>query len=125
MSEDAKLRYCGHCGTTYETRHPGDCPKCGCDNRVGNERFPHLQQVNELQAEIERLRAENQRLTQAVRSYASHHPLNLKSPRQIQYDLLAICGDKHMHVAGRHEECAICQRNFRDDVHIRAGEGDG
>ena len=58
--QDGVLRRCGHCGETYESRHPGNCPTCGCDNRVGNERFPHFQ-------EAERLRAENQRLRRALR----------------------------------------------------------
>ena len=71
---------------------------------------------------ISKLEAENQRLREALRSYANHHPLNLKSPRQIQQDLLAICGDKHMHVAGIRDACAICHRDLRDDVHIRRGE---
>ena len=57
--QDGVLRRCGHCGETYESRHPGNCPTCGCDNRVGNERFPHFQ-------EAERLRAENQRMREAL-----------------------------------------------------------
>ena len=72
--------------------------------------------------ECKLLRAENQRLRETLRSYANHHPLNLKSPGQIQRDLLAICGDKHMHVAGIGDTCAICHRDLRDDVHTRGGE---
>ena len=76
----------------------------------------------ELLVYVDRLRAENQRLNEAVRSYVNHHLLNLKSPGQIQRDLLAICGDKHMHVAGIGDTCAICHRDLRDDVHTRGGE---
>lgn len=58
----------------------------------------------------------------AIRRYANHQPLDVKSPREIQRELLAIAGDEHVHVASTSDACLICGRDLRDDVHIRADQ---
>ena len=56
----------------------------------------------------------------ALRRYASHAPLDLLSPRELQADLLAIAGNKHMHRASiGSDACWICGRDLRDAVHER------
>jgi len=59
-------------------------------------------------------------IEQAIRDYANHEPLDLKSAHEIQSDLLAIAGEKHIHKAGINSDaCAICGRDIRNEVHYR------
>lgn len=59
----------------------------------------------------------------ALKRYASHQPLDLKTPREIQQDLLAIAGETHWHRASiGSDECLICGRDLRDSVHRRQSE---
>lgn len=64
---------------------------------------------------------EHGRVCRAIGHYASHAPLDLKSPREIQHDLFAICGEPHVHVASiGSDECDLCGRDLRHETHARA-----
>jgi len=57
-------------------------------------------------------------LSAALRRYANCQPLDLKTPQEIQRELLAIAGDKHRHVASIGDDsCNICGRDLRDEIH--------
>ena len=67
----------------------------------------------------DRLFADYERVTRAVRNYASHQPLDLMTPGDIQRDLLAIAGDKHRHRASiGSDDCLVCGRDLRHEVHL-------
>ncbi len=81
---------------------------------------------------IHEVAADLKRLVGAIQTYAAIQPLDLK----IRDDLRAIAGQKHTHVrniGGGGDQCLICQRDLRDEVHFRAalsdnrdnGNGDG
>lgn len=58
----------------------------------------------------------------ALWRYANHAPLDLKSPSEIQRDLLAIAGTPHIHVAGHSDglhidECALCGQDIHCKIH--------
>lgn len=70
--------------------------------------------------DVEIVEREKARICRAIGHYASHAPLDLKTAREIQADLFAICGHRHNHVASvGSDECDLCGRDLRHDVHIR------
>tara|TARA_Y100000034_G_C6794083_1_gene355760 strand:- start:284 stop:511 length:228 start_codon:yes stop_codon:yes gene_type:complete len=58
---------------------------------------------------------------EAVRNYANYHPIDLKTPREIQLDLLSITGDVHCFQpnCGDQDLCNLCGRHIRNPVHAR------
>lgn len=63
---------------------------------------------------------EYERIKCAIRRYASHEPLELKSPREIQTDLLSIAGQEHRHRAKIGDDsCLLCGRDMSHEVHKR------
>jgi len=66
----------------------------------------------------ERVFADYERLKAAIRRYASHQPLDLKTPRELQEELLAIAGEPHRHRASIGDDsCLLCGRDLRNEVH--------
>ena len=62
--------------------------------------------------------ADYERLLSAIRRYASHQPLDLKTPSEIQADLLAIAGEPHRHKASVGDDsCLLCGRDLRNEIH--------
>ena len=55
---------CRICGSVTT---PGNCDICGCDNRTGNDRFPHFRQLEKCLERIAELEAENKRLREALK----------------------------------------------------------
>jgi hypothetical protein len=63
------------------------------------------------------LEHEYRRICLAICHYASHAPL--KSPREIQRDLFAICGEPHAHVASiGSDACDLCRHDLRHEIHL-------
>lgn len=61
-----------------------------------------------------------ERLEGAIRHYACQQPLDLKSAREIQADLLSIAGDEHYHVRSIGDDrCLICGHDLRHEIHKR------
>lgn len=76
---------------------------------------------------LEAVSAEKARICRALGQYARLAPLDLKSPGEIQRDLIAILGERHGHVASiGSDECGLCGHDLRHGVHIRSDglEGD-
>lgn len=74
-------------------------------------------------SELRRLRKNERTIVDAIRRYANHVPLDLKSPRQIQRELLGIAGDEHVYVnRAVGDACLICGRDSLDDAHIKLDE---
>jgi hypothetical protein len=61
-----------------------------------------------------------ERLKSAILRYARHHPLDLRTLREFQEDLLSIAGKPHQHrnrgLVGD-DSCLLCGRDLSDDVH--------
>ncbi len=60
-------------------------------------------------------------MERALRRYAGFGSFEGRTLHQIQRDLLAIAGDQHIH-DGRmieSDECFLCGRDLRADVHLR------
>ena len=57
----------------------------------------------------------------ALGDYATHAPLDILRPREIQRDLFAIAGATHIHRASiGSDQCALCRRDLRHKIHERA-----
>ncbi|MCW5605996.1 MAG: hypothetical protein KIT18_15755 [Burkholderiales bacterium] len=66
------------------------------------------------------LAAEKARICNALGHFATHAPLDVMSPRDIQRSLFAICGSPHVHVRSiGSDQCDLCLRDLRHEVHIR------
>ena len=66
---------------------------------------------------------EKDRICRAIGQYAHHAPLDLKAPKEIQHDLMAICGERHYHVSSTGSgQCDLCLHDFRDQIHLHEGE---
>lgn len=54
----------------------------------------------------------------AIRHYASHATLDLLHPSEIQRDLRAIAGERHMHRKSiGSDACDLCGRDLRNEIH--------
>lgn len=71
--------------------------------------------------EIEAVENEKARICRAVGHYAHHAPLDLKKPSEIQRDLMAICGEPHVHIASIDSDtCDLCGHDLRHEIHSAA-----
>lgn len=60
-------------------------------------------------------------MERALRRYAAIQPIDLKSMGEVQDDLRAIAGDRHMHRKSiGSDECLLCGHDLRHEVHQRA-----
>lgn len=67
--------------------------------------------------------ADLERIKAAIRDYATQHPIDLTSSRELQADLLAIAGARHCHRKSiGSDACLLCGEDLRADVHIRGVE---
>lgn len=64
-------------------------------------------------------------IERALRQYADLGMFDGRSMRGIQVDLRAIAGDKHIHRASiGSDECILCCRYLRDEIHLRSSTRD-
>ena len=63
-------------------------------------------------------------IEKALRQYATTQPLDQITAHELQCDLLAIAGDEHVHVKSifHRDQCAICCRDIRDEIHTRISD---
>lgn len=94
----------------------GYCPYCEC-------RLDVCRCTDDESAEMTMPVRRYKQLRDSVRNYANHQPLDLKSPSEIQKDLLAMTGDRHRHMKSiGSDSCLICGLDLRDPIHLRVGE---
>ena len=71
--------------------------------------------------------SESERVLRALKRYARTAPIDLKSAREIQDDLLVIATNKpHYHVSllpADNRECYLCGRDLMAEEHIRQERG--
>ena len=61
---------------------------------------------------------EENRMREALLSYAAIQPLDKKSPGEIQRDLRSIAGEHHDHVRMISDDrCLICRHDINHEVH--------
>jgi len=91
-----------------------DCPEINVCNYNDDD-------VSELNQWAVEAIDENVLLRDAVRRYANYQPLDLKTPHELQTELLAIAGATHRHQASIGDDsCFLCGRDLRDKVHSRS-----
>lgn len=93
-----------------------------CDKLVQST-FGLLDEVAILEEDAERveeLERENDRLKLAIKDFANLHPIDLLSAREVQEQLLFLCGAKHHHVSTiGSDQCFLCKHDLRHEIHLR------